>query len=187
MPHPIPTLHGTRITMRPPDPAVDAIDYYEMNRDPDMHAWTGNHVLASVQDAETELQRFVDMPDVSTWMIVDNASGRVMGRFFLCLEERDGERVVGEGNRIAKPFWRRGHNREARRLLLPYIFDTLAADRIETACWAENVNSVRSIEAHGFRFTHEEPRWNAKHDREMMMRCYAMTRMELSNSRGSGA
>jgi len=29
-----------------------------------------------------------------------------MGRFFICVEERDGLLIAGEGNRIARPFWR---------------------------------------------------------------------------------
>jgi RimJ/RimL family protein N-acetyltransferase len=178
MARPIPIFRGQLVTLRPPDPAADAWDYYEFNREPDMHTWTGNRVLESEAEARAELDRYVAMEDISTWMIVDNPSSRVIGRFFLCLEEREGVRVVGEGNRIAKPFWRKGHNREARMLLFPYIFEQLRADWIETCAWAENLNSIRSIEAYGFELSREETQWNEKHGQSMRMRYYVLTRQQ---------
>ena len=164
------------MTLRPPAPEADAHDYFEMNRDPEMHTWTGNSVLESEAEAKTELERFISMHDISTWMIVDNPSGRGIGRFFLCLEDRDGLRVVGEGNRIAKPHWRKGHNREARKLLFPYVFENLQADAYETGAWSENTNSIKSIEAHGFTFDREEQKLNDKHGQNMTMRYYTMTK-----------
>lgn len=176
MPRPVPVFTGRLVSLRPPEPAADAAQYYELNLDPELHRWTGNGVLASVAEAQAELERFVALAEVSTWLIVDRESGRVVGRFFLTLAEQDGERVVGEGNRIARACWRKGHNREARALLFPYIFDELRADRIETGAWSENVNSRRSIEAHGFRWVREESRWNDKYDRMMAMQHYVLTR-----------
>lgn len=166
------------MTLRPPDPVADADDYYEMNLDPDMHTWTGNRVVRSVAEAQSELERFAAMEDVSTWMIVDNPTGRVVGRFFLCIEERDGARVAGEGNRIARAFWRKGHNREARNLLFPYVFGDLQADRYETGAWEGNTNSLRSIESYGFRWEREEQKWNEKHGKMMAMQYYVLSKDE---------
>jgi len=176
MPRPVPTFKGELVTLRPPVPLVDAHDYFEMNLELDMHTWTGSHVLESEAEARAELERFISMDDISTWMIVDNPSGRVVGRFFLCLEERDGVRVVGEGNRIAKPCWRKGHNREARMLLLPYAFGDLQADMIETGAWSTNTNSLKSIESYGFKFSREERKWNDKHGQFLTIRYYTMTK-----------
>ena len=80
----------------------------------------------------------------------------MVGRFFICLERREEMLVGGEGNRGARPYWRKGHNREARRRLFRYVFDELSADRIETGAWAGNESSIRSIEAHGFRFDRDK-------------------------------
>ena len=174
------------MTLRPPEPIADAADYYEMNLDPEMHEWTGNCILESVAEAQSELQRFAGMDDISTWMILDNPTGRVVGRFFLCLENRDGVRVVGEGNRIAKAFWRKGHNREARALLFQYAFGELQADRIETAAWEGNVNSLKSIESYGFRPDRDERKWNEKHSKTLTMRHYALTKEQWKNQGTSG-
>ncbi len=175
-PRPVPTFKGDLVTLRPPDPVTDAQDYFEMNLEPDMHTWTGNRVLKSAFEARTELERFISMDDVSTWMIVDNPSGSVIGRFFLCWADQCGGRVVGEGNRIAKQHWRMGHNREARKLLFLYVFEDLKADVYETGAWSKNTNSIRSIEAHGFQFDREEIKWNEKYGQRLTMRFYTMTK-----------
>ena len=176
MPRPVPTLKGELVTLRPPDPVADAHDYFEMNREPDLHIWTGNHVLPSEAAAQVELEKFLSMDEISTWMIIDNPSHRVVGRFFLCLEGRDRVRVVGEGNRIAKPVWRKGHNRQARQLLFPYVFEELDVDVYETGAWAGNTNSIKSIESYGFELDREEEKWNDKQGKELTMRYYTMTK-----------
>lgn len=181
MPRPIPVLKGSLVTLRPIDPGRDADDYYEWNLEPEMHAWTGNLPLASPQAARDELQRFAGMDDVTMWAIIDNASGKMMGRFFVCLEHRDGQTVAGEGNRVAKPYWRMGHNREARRLVFEYIFGSLGADCIETECWTENVNSRKSILAHGFSFVSETVEHNGKYNRPMNKSHFRMTRQDWTN------
>jgi RimJ/RimL family protein N-acetyltransferase len=178
MPRPIPILKGNLVTLRPIDPDCDANDYYDWNLEPEMHAWTGNQPLASPQAARDELQRFVGMDDVSMWAIIDNASGRMMGRFFICLEQHHGQTIAGEGNRIAKSYWRKGHNREARRLVFEYIFDSLNADCIETECWTDNVNSRQSILAHGFSLLGETVEHNSKHGRTMRKSHFCLTRQE---------
>jgi RimJ/RimL family protein N-acetyltransferase len=182
MPRPVPVLTGTLVTLRPIDPDRDAGNYHEWNLDPDMHVWTGNQPTASVQAARDELQRFADMDDITMWAIIDNASGRMMGRFFVCLEQRDGRTIAGEGNRVARPFWRKGHNREARRLVFRYVFDCLHADAIETECWTDNVNSRESILAHGFTFVRETTEHNSKHDRPMGKSHFRMTRQDWTSS-----
>ena len=166
------------MTLRPSDPYRDAQDYFEMNLDPEMHTWTGNRVLESRADAQAELARYAALEHASTWMIVDSSSGRVVGRFFLELEDRAGVRVVSEGNRIARPCWRRGHNRAARELMFCYAFEDLRADRIETWAWAGNLNSVLSIEAHGFAHERDTELWNEKHGEMLRVRHYVMTAVQ---------
>ncbi len=79
LPRPVPVLESELVTLRAPDPEADAADYWEMNRDPEMHRWTGNRVLSSVEEARAELSSYVEMEDVTTWMIEDNSTNRVAG------------------------------------------------------------------------------------------------------------
>ena len=175
MPRPVPTMVGSIVTLRPLAPPRDAADYYVMNLDPEMHLWTQNDVLPSIDEARSELERLAAMDDVTTWAVIDNASGRLAGRFFVVMEERDGLLVAGEGNRIARPFWRKGHNRDARRLVFRYVFDVLRAGVYETECWTENVNSRLSILANGFRLVGETAEYSAKHARCMSKSRFAIT------------
>jgi [ribosomal protein S5]-alanine N-acetyltransferase len=176
MPRPVPVLTGQIITLHPIDPARDAAGYYRMNLDPQMHTWTGNDVLPSIDTARDELERFVAMDDVTMWAIIDNATGAMAGRFFVTLEEREGLLISGEGNRIARRFWRKGHNREARQLVFRYVFNVLGADVIETECWTGNTNSLKSLKAHGFSFVSEETAYNSRHAKEMPKSRFRMTR-----------
>ena len=59
-----------------------------MNLDPEMHTWSGIDIPGSVDEARAELERMVSIPLLSTWLIIDNRFGRVIGRTFLCLDER---------------------------------------------------------------------------------------------------
>ncbi|MDY7010511.1 MAG: GNAT family protein [Planctomycetota bacterium] len=185
MPRPVPVLTGRIVTLRPIDSQRDAADYYKWNLDPEMHVWTGNRVPDSVEEARQELERFVQMDDVTMWAVVDNASGKMIGRFFVCLQERDGKLVAGEGVRIARTFWRKGHNREARRLVFQYVFDILKVGCIETECWSDNINSHESILAHGFTLVKEVLEYNQKHAKEMQKSIFRMTRDEWENLRNA--
>ena len=132
-----------------------------------MHRWTGNKVFESVEETKAELERLKTLDEITTWMIVDKSSSKVIGRFFICLEERDGKLVAGEGNRIAKPYWRKGYNKEARRIIFNYLFNKLHVDCIESECWSENINSVLSIMAHGFVLIKEITAYNEKYKKNM--------------------
>lgn len=178
MPRPIPVLVGQTVTLCPIDPVRHAADYYLMNLEPEMHTWTGNDILPSIEAARDELERFVAMDDVTMWAIVDNATDEMAGRFFITLENRDGLLICGEGNRIARRLWRKGHNREARKLIFRYVFTVLGADVIESESWAQNISSIKSLEAHGFSFVSEETAYNPKHARAMIKRRFRMTRQQ---------
>jgi len=172
----VPVLVGEIATLRPIDPQAHAASYYDYNLDPEMHLWTGNRVLGSPHEARKELARLCALDEFTMWAIVDNATGAMIGRFFVCLEERDGKTVAGEGVRIAKPFWRKGHNREARHLALQYVFDVLHADCMETECWTENTNCRLSLLASGFTQTAEVTEFNPNYGREMAKSVFVLTR-----------
>jgi RimJ/RimL family protein N-acetyltransferase len=183
MPRPIPVFQANRITLRPPNPEEDARDYYTLNLDPDMPTGDTIFSLGSVEEAREELERTLALPLISTWMVVENSSNRVVGRFFLSLEDRDGVLVAGEGSRFARPYWRKGYKLDARKLLLPYVFEELGADWIESAVWADNGPRIEALEGSGFQLHHEEIEWNERQADEMAMRHYVLTKEQWQAKR----
>jgi len=93
---------------------------------------------------------------------------KVVGRFFVCLENKNGQLVAGKGNRIAKLYWPKEHNCEARKL---YVSEKLGADRIESGCWSENKNSFLSLKSHGFEFVEEILEIRCKRKRPATFNC----------------
>ncbi len=178
MPRPVPIFEGKVIRLRPISPDLDAEAWFRFSLDPELHRWTGNATLPSVAAAREELRHLADDPYLSVWSIGDRNSGEFVGRFFLCLQEWQGQRVVGEGNRIARKFWRKGHNREARGFMFHYAFEALQANVYETEVWEPNTNSVQSIEAHGFRLIGNEERLNPKYGQTFIVRHDAMKAAE---------
>ena len=180
MPRPVPVLEGRLVRLRPLDPERDAPAYLAMNADEEMHRYTGNAPFGSLAEAHAELARFATMVDLAMWAVAEREEDLLIGRFFVCLAERDGRLVAGEGNRIARPYWRRGHNRDARALVAEYVFGTLGADRYETECWAENTNSRLSILAHGFTLIETREEYNERYGRSMTKCLFAMDRADRS-------
>ena len=178
LPKPLPIIKGKIIILRPPNINTDVNDYFEMNTDPDMHFWTNSTVLNNLSEAKDELIRYISNDKISFWVMEDIKTRKVMGRWALSLEDRDGVRVVTDGNRVAKKFWRKGHNKEARKLILNYIFNDLNADILETGSWKENINSIKSIEACGYVFDREEKKFNKKFNRYMVRRYYLLLKEE---------
>jgi len=176
MPRPIPTFAGRLVTLRPIDPAADAAAVFEWNKDPDLHRWTGTAVPATADETRAELERLAAAPDSATWTVVDNPSAKPAGVFTLFMENRSGLLVVGEDVRFGKPFWRKGHHRQARYYLFRHAFETLGAVVYETATWGGNTNAVRANEAYGFTLGGVELSYHPKLETSMALRRYRMTR-----------
>ena len=181
MPRPVPVFEGQLVFLRPIEPEKDAHDYYQMNLEPEMHLWTGNKVFESVEEAKAELERLRNIDEITVWMIIDKPSYKVIGRFVICLEETNDKLVAGESNRIAKPYWRKGHNKEARKLIFKFVFEELNADRIESKCWSENKNSFLSLKAHGFKFVKEISEFNGKYKQTMKLSIFRLTKKAWEN------
>jgi ribosomal-protein-alanine N-acetyltransferase len=62
--------------------------------------------------------------------------------------------VIGScslGYWIGEPYARRGYMYDAIQTALPFVFHTLALHRLEAACLAENVASIKLLEKCGFK------------------------------------
>ncbi|MBI4977471.1 MAG: GNAT family N-acetyltransferase [Spirochaetes bacterium] len=182
---PEPTFFGEKIILRAIDMQTDPSAYFEMNSDPELHTWTGNSVLPSKDAAKNELEKYIQNDEILTWIIVDRPTGTLIGRYFIKLIIEDSIRKVGCGSRIARAYWRKGHNREANRLIFAYIFNVLDADIIELDAWEENVNSIQSILSMGFQCCKKHAAYNAKRDKEMTKLVFSLSKQAWKNRFGT--
>jgi RimJ/RimL family protein N-acetyltransferase len=84
--------------------------------------------------------------------------------------------IHDEAQRFAKRCWRKGHAKEARRLIYEYAFDVLGVDEIHAHAWARNVGSCRSMEHAGHRLVDTQLRLFAKRNKLFCERHYAITK-----------
>lgn len=152
-----PTLTGNLVTLRPVEPE-DVEVMAGILTDPDLLRFTGSvHSTAEIEaSAEPELGPLRewystrnDQPDRLDLLVVDNASGQMVGE--VVLNKWD------EGNRCCTfrtlfgPAGRdRGLGSEATRLLVDYAFTHLPLHRIDLEVFAFNPRAQRVYEKAGF-------------------------------------
>lgn len=167
-----PTLSGPLATVREIDVERDTRPFHEMFLDPDMHVWTGNRVPASLDESRAELERYRSLPGLVAWAVTDTETGAFVGTYWVAAPvAEDGLRVVtAEAQRIAKPHWRRGYTREARRLVYDWLFGELGVDVVRAQAWQGNRSSCLSMEHAGFRLRRVRRRHFGKRD-EVLPEC----------------
>lgn len=120
----IPVLKGNRVTLRPIDLKKDSFNWYKIMKDPQMHLWTGNKVLSTINEAEDLLQKYKDNDEVLSWSIIRNENNEMIGTYWIAIPFRSEHKVIitVEAQRVAREFWRKGYTFEARKLIYKYVF-----------------------------------------------------------------
>ncbi|MDM8128666.1 GNAT family protein [Paraclostridium benzoelyticum] len=59
--------------------------------------------------------------------------------------------VSGESQILHSNYWRKGHMKEVKKLLYNYAFDNLGIDILYADVWEGNTNSIKSLEASGYK------------------------------------
>lgn len=152
-----PTLIGDLVTLRPVEPA-DIPVMIGMLTDPDLLRLTGSvHSTTEVEQAGSP-----DVPQLLQWystrneqadrldlMVVDHASGRVVGEVVLNQWDQ-GSRTCNYRVLIGPAGRDRGLGSEATRLLIDYAFTHLPLHRIDLEVYAFNPRAQRVYEKAGF-------------------------------------
>jgi len=152
-PHPIPTLHGERITLRPFTPA-DAPAIHEHLSRPEIAATTAN-IDYPYPEGAAESWIATHQPEAAagralTWALTRRDSGDVIGAIGIHLA---GKHARGEiGYWLGVPFWNQGYMTEAARLVVAHGFEVLNLHRIQATCLPRNVGSSRVMEKAGLTF-----------------------------------
>lgn len=152
-----PTLTGQLVTLRPVQPG-DVEVMADILRDPEVLRLTGSVHSTAETEAGTgpdlaSLREWYlsrnDQPDRLDLMVVDNASGQVVGE--VVLNEWDpGNRTCNFRTLLGPAGRNRGLGTEAMRLLIDYAFTALPLHRIDLEVYAFNPRAQRVYEKVGF-------------------------------------
>ena len=152
-----PTLTGSLVTLRPVEPE-DAEVMTGILTDPDLLRFTGSvHSTAQIEtSAEPELAPLREwyttrnaQPDRLDLMVVDNASGQMVGEVVLNKWDQ-GNRACTYRTLFGPAGRDRGLGSEATRLLIDYAFTHLPLHRIDLEVFAFNPRAKRVYEKAGF-------------------------------------
>ncbi|WP_256837803.1 GNAT family N-acetyltransferase [Ornithinimicrobium faecis] len=152
-----PTLTGDLVTLRPVEPE-DVQVMVGILTDPDLLRLTGS--VHSTAETETAAEPEIgplrewyttrnDQPDRLDLMVVDNASGQVVGEVVLN-EWDEGDRTCNYRTLFGPGGRDRGLGSEATRLLIDYAFTHLPLHRIDLEVYAFNPRAQRVYEKAGF-------------------------------------
>lgn len=144
---PLPVLMGRRILLREIR-EDDAELVFEYTRDPDVTRFLAFESPQSIEEAEVFIARAREyriQDREYVFAIADLATDRPLG--ITALRHIDPLMSTAQiGTWVARPYWRRGVNREAKTLLLDYAFGPLGLHRIEARILPENQRSCRAFE-----------------------------------------
>lgn len=143
------TMKGTLITLEPLVVDKHAKGYFELSQDALIHRYTGNTVPKSLDEITALLKKYEEY--FINWMILSDETHQIIGIIRLGKPEMEnGVLVAGESEFLSSRYWRKGHMKEAKRLFYSYVFDTLSVEMLYADVWEGNVNSIKSLESHGY-------------------------------------
>lgn len=144
------TMKGKLITLEPLDVEKHAQGYFELSQDENIHKYMGNSVPKHVDEIVQLLKKYEKY--FLNWVIISNETHAVIGILRLGKPEKEnGMLVAGESQILSSQYWRKGHMKEAKQLFYPYVFEQLSVDVLYADVWAENKNSVKSLESYGYK------------------------------------
>jgi len=171
------TLVGQLITLRAIDVQGDAAEWFEAMQEPELHLWTGNNIPKDVDEVrDIVLTTYATHPKIISWGIRESKTERMVGIYWIGVPflSEDHKLITFDAQRIAKPYWRKGHTKGARSLVYRYVFLELGVEVIHAQAWKPNINSCMSMENPGFELVRVRPHFNPKYRREIMQRDYVL-------------
>lgn len=144
------SMIGKLVTLEPLDIEKHARSYFELSQDEKIHEFVGNTVPETVDEIVALLKVYQEL--FLNWMILSNDTREVIGILRISKPREENRLLVaGESQRLSSRYWRKGHMKEAKKLLYPYIFRELGIDLLYADAWEDNINSRKSLESYGYR------------------------------------
>jgi RimJ/RimL family protein N-acetyltransferase len=146
----VPELHTERLLMRGFREQDDFDGWAEIAADSEVTRWVGDPDGLSREEAWRRMAYFVghwELRGFGQWMLVEQATGELVGRAGLYLPE--GWPGLEVGWMVARPHWGRGFAPEAGRAAIEWARDELEADHIISLIEPINERSARVAEKLG--------------------------------------
>jgi ribosomal-protein-alanine N-acetyltransferase len=148
----LPVLVGRRVLLREPR-GEDAVRLYDLVRDPEVTRFLAIDPPGSPDDTRFFIEKCHEHRRQGreyVFVIADVATDEPMG--VIGLRHLDQPMKTAQvGTWVARRYWGRGINAEAKRLLLDFSFGALALHRIEARIAVDNHRSRRAFERLGGR------------------------------------
>lgn len=143
-----PTLETERLILRP-QVESDSIELIAMSMDPQVMEFIGYGAM-SLRESEELTRETLEMEGpLGRWIVVEKATGLVLGWTVLTYLDDSEDIEVGYGFKVIA--WGRGFATETTRRLLRYGFDELGLQEIVAVSRPENTASHRVLEKSGLR------------------------------------
>ncbi len=125
----------------------------ELNKDPEVIRYTGDHSLLNLAQAQTQIKERFEPQKINYKMgrfLVFRKDGTFLGWCGLRFSPEKNE--VDLGYRLMKKHWGQGYATEASQACLEYGFKTLGLKRVVAQASPENIPSIKVIQKLGFSF-----------------------------------
>lgn len=143
-------MRGNLVTLEPLNVKKHAKGYFEISQDENIHRYTGNNVPKNIEEIETLLKKYETY--FINWMILSNDTQEVIGILRLGKPKMEnGMLTAGESQFLSSQYWRKGHMKDAKKLFYQYVFNELSIEMLYADVWAENTNSIKSLESYGYK------------------------------------
>lgn len=139
---------------------TDVDDLFEMDSDPEVHAYLGNNPVKSKETIEEVIanvrQQYKDH-GIGRWMIEDKETGEGVGWSGLKFETNsiDQSKYYDLGYRLKRKHWGKGIATETSEAAIEFGFDNLHLKQISAAAHKDNGASNHILKNLGFRQTQE--------------------------------
>lgn len=153
-----PRIETKRLLLRPPAPD-DLEDIHAYARDPEVSRYLPWNAHRSHTDTARYLQQLKQEEKNGhlTWVIEEQASGRVIGTYNLRPDARDpGEATLGFA--IGRDHWGKGYGAEAGEAVVAHARTVPGIKKITATVWPGNESSQRLLERLGLQESGREQR-----------------------------
>ncbi len=145
-------LTTSRLVIKP-GTLSDAPELLELNSDPDVIRYTGDHALMNISQAEKLVKERL-IPQFDKYQMsrfsVFRKDGTYLGWCGLVFFPETNE--VDLGYRFKKKYWGQGYATEASRACLEYGFKTLKLETIIGKSMPDNIASIKVLQKMGMTF-----------------------------------